>query len=161
MSFEGEIFWRGDPGYEDARVGRLFNARRPGRYPAAVLLAAGEDDVVAGVRLARERGLQVSVRAGGHSWPAWSVRDDALLIDLGRMREMAYDPATGIATASPAVKGGAELVPFLTSHGRGVPRRPLPERRDRRLPAPGRPGVEQPQVRMGVRERRRDRRRHR
>ena len=43
----------------------------------------------------RERGLPVSVRAGGHSWAAWSVRDDALLIDLGAMREMAYDPATG------------------------------------------------------------------
>ena len=99
----------------------MFNARRPDRYPAAVLLAEGEDDVVAGVRLARERGLKVSVRAGGHSWAAWSVRDDVLLIDLGRMREMAYDPATGIATASPAVKGGAELVPFLTSHGRAFP----------------------------------------
>ena len=49
----------------------------------AVLLAEDEDDVVAGVRLAADRGLQVSVRAGGHSWAAWSVRDDALLIDLG------------------------------------------------------------------------------
>ncbi|MFZ0976473.1 MAG: FAD-binding oxidoreductase [Solirubrobacteraceae bacterium] len=121
MSFEGDIFWRGEPGYEDARVGRVFNARRPDRYPAAVLLADGEGDVIAGVRLARDRDLKVSVRAGGHSWAAWSVRDDVLLIDLGRMREMAYDPDTGIATASPAVKGGAELVPFLTSHGRAFP----------------------------------------
>lgn len=121
MSFEGDISWRGEPGYEDARVGRVFNARRPDRYPAAVLLAVGEDDVVAGVQLARDRDLRVSVRAGGHSWAAWSVRDDVLLIDLGRMREMAYDPDTGIATASPAVKGGAELVPFLTSHGRAFP----------------------------------------
>ena len=46
------------------------------------------------------------------------MRDDALLIDLGAMREMTYDPTTGIATASPAVKGGAELTPFLTAHGR-------------------------------------------
>ena len=112
MTFAGEIVWRGDPGYEEARVGRVFNARRPDRYPAAILFAEGEDDVVAGVRLARDRGLKVSVRAGGHSWAAWSVRDDALVIDLGRMREMAFDPETGIATASPAVKGGAELVPF-------------------------------------------------
>ena len=99
----------------------MFNARRPDRYPAAVLVAKGEDDVIAGVRLARDRDLKVSVRAGGHSWAAWSVRDDVLLIDLGRIREMAYDPDTGIATASPAVKGGAELVPFLTSHGRAFP----------------------------------------
>jgi FAD/FMN-containing dehydrogenase len=121
VTFSGDIVWRGDPGYEEARVGRVFNARRPDRYPTAVLLAADEDDVLAGVRLARERDLKVSVRAGGHSWAAWSVRDEALLIDLGRMREMTYDPDTGIATASPAVKGGAELVPFLTSHGRAFP----------------------------------------
>ena len=36
-----------------------------------------------GVRLARERGWQVAVRSGGHSWAQWSVRDDALVIDLG------------------------------------------------------------------------------
>jgi FAD/FMN-containing dehydrogenase len=121
VSFTGDIVWRGDRGYEEARTGRVFNARLSDRYPAAVLFAVGEDDVVAGVRLARDRGLKISVRAGGHSWAAWSVRDDALLIDLGRMRETTFDPDTGIATASPAVKGGAELVPFLTSHGRAFP----------------------------------------
>jgi FAD/FMN-containing dehydrogenase len=112
------IFWRGDAGYEEARVGRVFNARRPDRFPAAVLLAQDEDDVVAGVRLARERGLRVSVRAGGHSWAVWSLRDDALLIDLGGLREMTFDPATGIATASPGLTGGAEFTPFLTDQGR-------------------------------------------
>jgi FAD/FMN-containing dehydrogenase len=121
VSFAGELHWRGEPGYELARVGRIFNARRPERYPAGVLLAAGEDDVVGGVRLARERGLQVSVRAGGHSWAAWSLRDDALLIDLGAMRDMSFDPATGIAAANPAVQGGAELTPFLRAHGRAFP----------------------------------------
>jgi FAD/FMN-containing dehydrogenase len=114
----GELYWRGEPGYEEVRVGRIFNARRPERHPAAVLLAAGEEDVVAGVDLARARGLRVSVRAGGHSWAAWSLRDDALLIDLGAMRDMTFDPATGIASANPAVKGGAELTPFLRGHGR-------------------------------------------
>ena len=118
MSFTGELHWRGDPGYEAARVGRIFNARRPDRYPAGILLAAGEGDVVAGVRLARERGLSVSVRAGGHSWAAWSLRDNALLIDLGAMRDMSFDPATGIASANPAVQGGAEFTPFLRGHGR-------------------------------------------
>ncbi len=99
-------------------MARVFNARRPDRFPAGVLQAESEEDVVAGVRLARERGLKVSVRAGGHSWAAWSLRDDALLIDLGAMREMTFDPATGIATASPGLKGGAEFTPFLTRHGR-------------------------------------------
>ena len=63
----GRLLLRGEPGYEQARVGRVFNARRPDRFPAAVLLAADEDDVIAGVRLAAERGWTVSVRSGGHS----------------------------------------------------------------------------------------------
>jgi FAD/FMN-containing dehydrogenase len=121
MNLTGRLHWRGDPGYESARVDRIFNGRRPGRYPAAVLEAADAQDVIAGVRLAADHGLKVSVRSGGHSWAAWSLRDDALLIDLGRMRELGYDPATGVATAAPAVKGGAELTPFLTSHGRVFP----------------------------------------
>jgi FAD/FMN-containing dehydrogenase len=112
------VVWRGEPGYEDARVARVFNTRRPDRFPAGVLPACTEEDVVAGVRLARERGLKVSVRAGGHSWAVWSLHEDALLIDVGGMREMTYDSATGIATASPALKGGAEFTPFLTEHGR-------------------------------------------
>ncbi len=99
-------------------MARVFNERRPDRYPAGVLVASCEEDVVAGVRLARKRGLRVSVRAGGHSWAVWSLRDDALLIDLGGLREMTYDPKTGIATASPGIKGGAEFAPFLTGHGR-------------------------------------------
>jgi FAD/FMN-containing dehydrogenase len=119
--FTGQFLRRGEAGYEDARVGRVFNARRPPRFPAAVLLAASDDDVAAGVRLARAEGLQVSVRAGGHSWAAWSVRDDALLIDLGAMRDLRYDAATGIAAARPAVQGGTELAPFLAERGRAFP----------------------------------------
>ena len=107
--FSGRLFRRGDRGYEEARVGRVFNARRPERYPAAVLLATSEDDVLAGVRLAGEEGWSLSVRSGGHSWAAWSVREDGLLIDLGGVREMSYDDATGIATISPAVRGGLDL----------------------------------------------------
>ena len=113
-----KLLQRGDSGYEAARVGRIFNARRPARYPAAVVLADSEADVVAAVAYAAAHDLRISVRAGGHSWAAWSVRDDALLIDLGGLRELGYDPATGIATASPAIKGGAELTPFLRGHGR-------------------------------------------
>jgi FAD/FMN-containing dehydrogenase len=110
---------RGDPRFEEACFGRIFNARKPeGRTPAAVLPATSEDDVVEGVRLARHNGWQVSVRAGGHSWAGWSVRQDALLIDLGAMKEMAYYADTEVAVASPAVRGGMDLAPFLAEHGR-------------------------------------------
>jgi hypothetical protein len=113
-----EIFYPGDDGFEDARVGRIFNGRRPDRQPAAVLFAESDQDVSDAVLLARENGWRVSVRSGGHSWAAWSVRDGALLIDLGRMRDIAYDESTGVVSARPAVKGGDELDPFLEQRGR-------------------------------------------
>jgi FAD/FMN-containing dehydrogenase len=118
---QGSLVLREDDEYESARVDRIFNRRLADRQPAGVLRVATEHDVVLGVRLAKERGWQVAVRSGGHSWAQWSVRHNALVIDLGGLREMGYDPATGIATASPAVQGGAVLSPFLESHGRFFP----------------------------------------
>ncbi|WP_376794908.1 FAD-binding oxidoreductase [Thermogemmatispora sp.] len=115
-ALQGRLFWRGQPGYEEARCGRIFNGRRPARYPAAILMATSEEDVVAGVRLAREQGLKVSVRAGGHSWAAWSLRDDALLIDLGGLRQIELDREAGIMRVSPAVTG-SELNNLLTQQG--------------------------------------------
>src|SRR6266700_5220695 len=117
----GRLLRRGDPLYEQARTGRIFNARRPDRFPAAVLLAESDDDVADGVRLAAERGWTVSVRSGGHSWAAWSLHDDALLIDLGGMRDIVFDQETGVVSVRPAVQGGLELAPFLAERGRAFP----------------------------------------
>lgn len=118
-AFTGQYVQRGEPGFEEAVLARVFNGRRPeDRRPEAVLFAADEADVQAGVRLAAQRGWQVAVRSGGHSWAAWSVRNEALLIDLGALKEIAYDETSGIASAGPAVKGGDELSPFLESRGR-------------------------------------------
>jgi FAD/FMN-containing dehydrogenase len=115
-TFRGRLYWRGDDGYERERVEPVFNGRKPDRYPAAILKAADEHDVIAGVKLARERGLKVSVRAGGHSWAAWSIRDDALLIDLANMQEVSLDTNTSIVQVSPAVTGG-ELNSLLAEYG--------------------------------------------
>jgi FAD/FMN-containing dehydrogenase len=116
--FTGRIVSPADADFDEARVGRIFNGRRPGRQPAAVLFAETDDDIVEGVRLARRNGWSVSVRSGGHSWAAWSVRDDALLIDLGLLRDIDFDEASGIVSARPAVMGGDELDPFLEARGR-------------------------------------------
>lgn len=114
--FSGRFIERGDEDYERARVEAIFNARRPGRFPAAVLEAATEADVVAGVRLAAARGWGVTVRAGGHSWVAWSLHDDVLLIDLAGLQEMSL-VAPGVAVVSPSVRGGDQFNPYLRSHG--------------------------------------------
>ncbi|MEY2445763.1 MAG: hypothetical protein QOE00_2343 [Ilumatobacteraceae bacterium] len=115
--FVGRYIERGSADYEAARTEALFNARHPTRFPVAVLEAANVADVVAGVHLARERGWQVAARSGGHAWAGWSVRDDALLIDLAGLREMTVDVEAMTATVSPAIRGGQELSPFLRRHG--------------------------------------------
>ncbi|MET8234304.1 FAD-binding protein [Micromonospora sp. NPDC005298] len=119
--FTGEFWRKGDAGFEDAATARLFNSRRPSRRPMAVLRAAHTTDVAAGVRLAAAQGWKVAVRAGGHSWDAWSLREDTLLIDLVQFSGMSYDPASGIVAVGPAVRGGLDLDPYLAAHGRFFP----------------------------------------
>jgi FAD/FMN-containing dehydrogenase len=112
------MFPRGYAGFAEARVDRVFNRRLTDREPAAVVRPTTEAGVVDAVRLARERGWQVAVRSGGHSWAQWSVRSDALVIDLGGLQELEYDEATGVVRASPSTRGGAELAPYLAERGR-------------------------------------------
>jgi FAD/FMN-containing dehydrogenase len=119
--FTGQLLRDGDPGFDDAVFSRVFNQRRPARRPAAVLRAADPADVAAGVRLARRNGWQVTVRSGGHSWAAWSVRDRALVIDLAAFTGIGYDDATSVVTAGPTVRGGVDLDPFLAARGRFFP----------------------------------------
>ena len=116
--FTGQLLRPGADGFDAAVRSRIFNARQPDRRPAAVLRAADEADVMAGVRLAAAEGLKVAVRAGGHSWPAWSLRDDTLLIDLAAFTAMSYHDDTGIVTVGPAVRGGLDLDPFLAARNR-------------------------------------------
>jgi FAD/FMN-containing dehydrogenase len=116
--FTGRLVRAGEPDFEDAVLSRIFNARRPGRRPDAVLFAETEQDVVEGVKLAARNGWAVATRSGGHAWAAWSVRDGGLLIDLSGWQYLEYDDATGIAVASSSTKGGAVLSPYLESIGR-------------------------------------------
>jgi hypothetical protein len=111
------VIWKGSPAYEQARIGRLFNHRRPDRYPNGVLEATSVDDVVSGVKLARELGCRVSVRSGGHSWAAWSVRDNAILIDLGKLNFVEVNDAKTIAKVSPSTTGRL-LNSCLAAHGK-------------------------------------------
>ncbi|OGE50232.1 hypothetical protein PENARI_c017G03140 [Penicillium arizonense] len=103
-----QITWRGsatDAEYEHARVGRVFNQRRPKRFPLAVVHATCENDIVEAVKLAAERNCRVAVRSGGHSWAAWSVRDNSILIDLGNYKELEVDAPKKMAKASPSMTG--------------------------------------------------------
>jgi len=87
--FGGELLRDGDPGYDDSR--RVFNAAID-RRPALIARCSGVADVIAALALAREHGLQVSVRGGGHSVAGHAVVDGGLMIDLRPMNRVRVDP---------------------------------------------------------------------
>jgi len=101
----GKIHLKGTAEYEQLRLGSVWNARKPARYPAAIVMVETEQDVVAAVQLARAKGWQVGVRSTGHSWVAPHTRDNALLINLSRMQELSIDAVNSAVTVSPAVQG--------------------------------------------------------
>ena len=87
--FRGELIRPEDPGYEDAR--KVWNGSID-RFPALIARCAGVADVIAAVKFAKDNGLLVAVRGGGHSYPGHSVCDGGLVIDLSLMKGIRVDP---------------------------------------------------------------------
>jgi FAD/FMN-containing dehydrogenase len=100
----GTLVRPGDAGYDEGRI--VMNAAID-RRPAAIAQVAGAADVAAAVDFARDHGLEVAVRSGGHSIAGHGTTDGGLLIDLGRLTDIEIDPDRGIATAGGGVTAGA------------------------------------------------------
>jgi FAD/FMN-containing dehydrogenase len=96
----GGLFADGAPGYEDART--IFNSMIEKR-PAAIAQCVSAEDVRTALAFARENGLEVAVRGGGHSVAGACLSDGGLTIDLRRMSSVTVDPQARTATA----QGGA------------------------------------------------------
>jgi FAD/FMN-containing dehydrogenase len=114
--FAGELLRPGDDGYEAAR--HAYNGLID-RRPALIARCRGEADIVAAVGLARESGLEVSVRGGGHSVAGRCLVDDGIVIDLSPMKGIYVDPAAGTARVQPGVSW-AELNRETQLHGLAV-----------------------------------------
>ena len=99
-SFRGDLLLPTSPGYDTAR--RIWNGAID-RRPACIARCTGVADVVAAVRFARERNLEIAVRGGGHNVAGTAVCDDGVVIDLSAMRAVSVDPAGRTAW----VQGGA------------------------------------------------------
>jgi FAD/FMN-containing dehydrogenase len=96
----GSVLTPSDSGYGDIR--EVFNAMHLGK-PDLVVSASGTADVVDAVNFARDHGMAVAVRGGGHSIAGLSAIDGGMLIDLSQMNGVHVDPERRIAY----VQGGA------------------------------------------------------
>jgi FAD/FMN-containing dehydrogenase len=80
---------REDADYDEVRA--LYNGMIDKR-PLLIARCMDVADVVTCIHYARERGLPVAVRGGGHNGPGLSSVDDGLMIDLSMMRGVRVEP---------------------------------------------------------------------
>jgi len=108
------VITSGDPGYDEARAvhNGMFD-----KHPDVVIRAEQAADVIAGVNFARDAGLTLAVRGGGHSAPGFGTCDGGVVIDLSLMRTVYVDPAAATARAG----GGATWGDFnYATHAFGL-----------------------------------------
>jgi FAD/FMN-containing dehydrogenase len=101
-SLRGKVLLPGEPQYDEARI--IWNAMIDKR-PAIIARCAGAADVRTGVNFAREHGLPLAVRGGGHNIAGSALVNDGLVIDLSAMRSVQVHPHQRRAW----VEGGALL----------------------------------------------------
>src|SRR5829696_6643856 len=99
----GPVIAPGDPGYDDARTVFL---RGFDRRPAAIVQAADDADVSRVVSIARETGVELAVRSGGHSTAGHGTCDGGIVVDLSRMRALDIDADGGTAWAEAGLTAG-------------------------------------------------------
>ncbi len=101
--FRGAIIEPGDAAYESAR--RVWNGAID-RHPGLVARATGVADVRAAVRFARDRGLPLAVRGGGHNVAGTAVCDGGVVLDCAPMKGVWVDPAARTVRAQAGLLWG-------------------------------------------------------
>ena len=114
---KGRVIERGEAGYDEARA--VYNGMID-KHPVAVAYCVDEGDVAAAIRFAREHGLRIAVRGGGHNGAGLGSVDGGLVIDLSAMNAVVMDPTVGMVR----VQGGAlwkDLDAATHEHGLAIP----------------------------------------
>jgi FAD/FMN-containing dehydrogenase len=112
----GRVIAPEDDGYDEART--VFYGgfdRRPG----AIVRVADESDVSRVVSLARDTGVELAVRSGGHSLAGHCVSDGGIVLDLSEMRALDIDAGGRTAWAQTGLTA-AELTNGAGAHGLGI-----------------------------------------
>jgi len=99
-TLRGSVITPADDGYEAARA--VHNGMIDKR-PALIARCTDAADVVAALTFARDEGLDLAVRGGGHNGPGLGTSDGGVVIDLSGMKGVRVDPEARTAR----VAGGA------------------------------------------------------
>src|SRR6185295_1531193 len=111
--FKDRVIAPKDAEYDKART--LFYGGMD-RHPAVIIRVKDVDDVVRVVNLARETGLPLAVRSGGHSVAGHSIADDGIVLDLSNMRDLQIDVERQTAWAEAGLTAG-EYTTAAAAHG--------------------------------------------
>jgi FAD/FMN-containing dehydrogenase len=117
ITLTGRIIWPQDPDYDAAR--QVFNARIS-RFPAAIVICDDVEDAQNAVRWARQQGIELRVRSGGHSYEGFSTVDGGLVIDVSGLNDVRVDTSRGEAEVGAGVQL-LELYRGLWEHGVTLP----------------------------------------
>jgi FAD binding domain/Major Facilitator Superfamily len=114
--FRGRVIGPGDAEYDRART--VFYGGID-RRPAVIIRPSDATEVSRLVTLARETGLELAVRSGGHSTAGHSVVDGGIVLDLADMRALDIDPERRTAWAEAGLTSG-EFTTTAGAHGLAI-----------------------------------------
>src|SRR5919112_3639777 len=112
-ALNGRVISPDDAGYDEAR--KVFYAGID-RRPAFIVRVASAADVSQVVSLARESGLELAVRSGGHSLAGHSTTDGGIVLDLSDMKGLEIDVERRTAWAETGLTAG-EYTAVAGTHG--------------------------------------------
>jgi hypothetical protein len=101
---DGRIITPGNAGYDQART--IFYGGFD-RRPALIVRPTDASDVSQVVSIARETGLELAVRSGGHSLAGHSTTDGGIVLDLADLHALEIDPTQRTAWAQTGLTAGA------------------------------------------------------
>ncbi|HEV2922144.1 MAG TPA: FAD-binding oxidoreductase, partial [Actinomycetota bacterium] len=110
---QGRLLHAGDQGWNEAVS--IWNGM-VAKLPALVLQPASAHDVAAAVGFARDHGLLLSVKGGGHNIAGTSMAPGGLTLDLSRLREVTVDPDARLVHVGPGCLLG-EVDQATQAHG--------------------------------------------
>ncbi len=102
-AFSGSVI---DPNHERYEEARKVHNGLIDKRPALIARCHGTADVVDAITFARESGLEISVRGGGHSVAGKAVTDGGLMIDLAEMKGIHLDTTAQTVRAQGGVTWG-------------------------------------------------------